>query len=446
MRTALTVLLCTTILFSFAACTDTPSVSFPSSAPTDSSNLSSSDLSSSDDSSSGSSADSSHTDSSIGGPSFPSDTESPDEEIIETPPPEDASVHWQHYCFSNLTEIQKTYYEAMYTAAIDMTKSWVALGPKSKDYKTDIAVVRNALVNDHPDIFWFPSYYATALGKDDEDSDVVLMYFSTSADSGPAYLITPGEKPVMEKELKKAVEKITKKVTAKDPYEIELQLHDLLCEQVEYSSDKSDPMIYTAYGALVNGRAICEGYSRAMQLLLAEFKIRSVTVTGIAGGEGHMWNAVELEDEWYHLDVTWNDTKGSTLSHEYFNLNDKLILADHSFSKNFDQFSPEELESGQVSFNTKKPDCTGTEHNYFNRSGFVYFPDATPALAAYLIRTDNRVVEVRFSDKAFRDRFYNDTEKYVSLLNDNLLTADPECNFYIGGISVSNMVLRLYKK
>ena len=429
------------IVISCAACNTTPSSSLPSSTPSQSFPISSTD-SSSDDSSS----TPSHTDSSIAGPSFPSEGDSPEDEIIENPPPEDDSVHGRHYCYLGLTENQKVYYEAMYTAAINMTKSWVALGPATKEYKTDVAVVRNALVNDHPDIFWFPAYYATALGKDGLGKSVVLMYFSTSSDSGPAFLVAPGEVYTMEKELEKAVKEITKKVTATDPYEIELQLHDLLCERVEYSDDKTDPMIFTAYGALVNRRALCEGYSRAMQLLLGEFGIRAITVTGTAGGEGHMWNAVELGGEWYHLDVTWNDTKGNVISHEYFNLSDELILEDHSFSKNYDQFTHEELESGTISFNTKKPDCTGTQHNFFNRSGFIYFPDNTPALAAYLIRQKDAMVEVRFSDLAFRDRFYGDTEKYVASINDALLAANPKADFYIGGISVSNLVLRLYKK
>ena len=53
-------------------------------------------------------------------------------------------------------------------------------------------------------------------------------------------------------------------VTASGHYEIELQLHDLLCGEAEYNDDADDPAIYTAYGALVNKKALCEGYSRAM--------------------------------------------------------------------------------------------------------------------------------------------------------------------------------------
>ena len=156
----------------------------------------------------------------------------------------------------------------MHTAVEDMFTSWVILGKLSDNYSNDILVARYALVNDHPDVFWLPPYYITAVGKDNASNPAALMMFSSSADIQPAFLVNRSEKAVMEEELMKAVLDITGQVTATDPFEIELQLHDLLCSRVEYSDDQTDSMIYSAYGALVNGKALCEGYSKAMQLLL----------------------------------------------------------------------------------------------------------------------------------------------------------------------------------
>ena len=196
-----------------------------------------------------------------------------------------------------------------------MFTSWVVLGELSENYVKDISVVRHALVADHPEVFWLPPYYITATGKDDNGNPAALMMFSSSADVSPAFLVKRSEKSVMEEELKKAVSDIASQVTATDPFEIELQLHDLLCKRVEYSTNQADPMIYSAYGALVNGKALCEGYSRAMQLLLHHFKIPCTTVTGVAEGEGHMWNQVSIGSKWYNLDVTWNDTSKDFISH-----------------------------------------------------------------------------------------------------------------------------------
>ena len=278
----------------------------------------------------------------------------PEEPITPTPEP---SIHANHYCYTFLSDIQKVYYDAMHTAVEEMQTSWIVLGPKSENYGADIAVVRDAIASDHPDIFWLPPYYVTAAGADTEGNPAALMMFSSSSELSPAYLISRGEKGYMEQELKEAVEEITSLVTSADPFEIELQLHDLLCERAEYSDDKSDPMIYTAYGALVNGKAVCEGYARAMQLLLHSVGIEATTVTGIAEGEGHMWNAVKINHKWYNLDVTWNDTVKDFLSYEYFNITDDEIAHDHAAAKDYTELITEGGFTGAELFNISKPLC-----------------------------------------------------------------------------------------
>ena len=56
------------------------------------------------------------------------------------------------------------------------------------------------------------------------------------------------------------------------------------------------------------------------------------TITGTAGGIGHAWNAVMLDDEWYMVDVTWDDpvpdTPGQVL-YGYFNITDEKMKQDH---------------------------------------------------------------------------------------------------------------------
>ncbi len=453
MKRIVALLLCAVLLFSFAACDDEHTTSLPSSAdpnpavPPTSSNMSS-DTPESEPVDSQDPVPppvSSEMNPSLSGPSSSLSGSNPEDQVVQPEAPESNSEHFSHHCYSKLTDIQKEYYEVMYNAVHNMQTGWIPLGKKGSDYNTDVAVVRNAIANDHPDIFWIPPYYATAVGNTAEGEPTVLVYFAVSADSEPSYLVSRSVAEQMKGALESAVNEITSAVTATDPYEIELQLHDLLCQRVEYSTDPADSMIYSAYGAIVNGKALCEGYSRAMQLLLGRFGITSVTVTGMGGGEGHMWNAVNLHGEWYHLDVTWNDTKGDTVSHEYFNLSDSAILLDHTFSKNYYEFAPEELSGGTVSFNIHRPVCENTEYNYFNRSGFVFFPDAIEALAGYLTIQSADVVEVKFSDNALRDAVYNNLNSYIEQLNATLSTSYPDCGFYIGGVSISSTVFRLYK-
>ncbi len=62
---------------------------------------------------------------------------------------------------------------------------------------------------------------------------------------------------------------------------------------------------YTAYGALVKRKAVCQGYSLAFELLMQQLGIPCVIVE--SDSMNHAWNAVQLDGAWYHVDVTWDD-------------------------------------------------------------------------------------------------------------------------------------------
>ena len=350
--------------------------------------------------------------------------------------------HTSHYCYPKLSDIQKQYYSAMHSAVLDMHSSWIVLGPLSDNYSADIAVARQAFVADHPEIFWLANNYVTAKGKDSNGNPAALLMFS-SADNTTSYLVTRSEKTHMEAELNKAVANIVSKVTATDPFEIEAQLLSLLCEKVTYSADPADPFKYSAYGALVNGRALCEGYSRTMQLLLSQFNIPCTTVTGIANGEGHMWNLVQISNQWYNLDATWSDTANNFVSFEYFNLTDADIALDHAFAKDFSEISPETLSG--VSFNITKPSCTATEYNYFSKRGFILTPDNTAELVSYIVSSADKTIEVKFKDQAFANQFKANAEAILTDINTRLAAIAPALPYYIGSYSPSTHTVKLQK-
>lgn len=84
------------------------------------------------------------------------------------------------------------------------------------------------------------------------------------------------------------------------------QIHDYLCEnvQLDYNSD----MMFTPYGALIEHKAVCNGYSSAFAAICREADIPCYQLWGEAGGGRHAWNIVRLEDgNWYEIDVLWDD-------------------------------------------------------------------------------------------------------------------------------------------
>lgn len=141
-----------------------------------------------------------------------------------------------------------------------------------------------------------------------------------------------------------------------DKYEQEKYVHDYIINHCTYVDPSESANANTVYGCLVEGKAACEGYSRAFQLVLNKLDIDNRIITGEGATDGvnyiaHMWNYVTLDDKGYFVDVTWDDPKGegAVLTHNYFNVNTNDILLRHR------------------SIMQSVPLCTDTEHNYFIR-------------------------------------------------------------------------------
>ena len=86
--------------------------------------------------------------------------------------------------------------------------------------------------------------------------------------------------------------------------EICLYLHDYLCKAFAYDTTYT---VYDAYTFLTEGTGVCQSYTLAYTALLSRFGIPVTYATGKDGNVGHIWNMVELDGEYYHVDVTWGD-------------------------------------------------------------------------------------------------------------------------------------------
>lgn len=100
-------------------------------------------------------------------------------------------------------------------------------------------------------------------------------------------------------------------------FQIVQALHDYLVRNCVYDRSAADEVISpsrTAYGALANGKAVCQGYSLAYKLLLRRAGVPAVYVG--SDSMRHAWNMVQMENNgWYHVDVTWDDPILHTSTH-----------------------------------------------------------------------------------------------------------------------------------
>ena len=86
------------------------------------------------------------------------------------------------------------------------------------------------------------------------------------------------------------------------------QAHNYIINNSKYDKDRSDNNIVnyksdTAFGTLLEGYSLCGGYTDTMELFLEDLNIKSYKIAS----ENHVWNAVYLNNAWYHLDLTWDD-------------------------------------------------------------------------------------------------------------------------------------------
>ncbi|MCQ2079445.1 MAG: hypothetical protein MJZ38_05270 [archaeon] len=103
-------------------------------------------------------------------------------------------------------------------------------------------------------------------------------------------------------------------------------IHDYLADTVTYTHETcvEDGSEYTAYGALVEHKAVCMGIAIAARMLLNRVGVDC----GCVSNKEHMWNVVRVDGIVCNLDVTW-DLKDEVRSYIYFNMSDRMIQKDH---------------------------------------------------------------------------------------------------------------------
>lgn len=128
----------------------------------------------------------------------------------------------------------------------------------------------------------------------------------------------------MKKETVKLADEVVSNLQASglSDYEKVMAVNEYLCNTVYYpdpigtyedGSDKYAYEAHTAYGALHDGSAVCEGYARAAGILLDKLGVGMDLEEGdVTDGRGaHAWNLAKVDGDWYQLDICWNDVAGS---------------------------------------------------------------------------------------------------------------------------------------
>ncbi len=179
-----------------------------------------------------------------------------------------------------------------------------------------------------------------------------------------------------------------------DDYVTERYLHDRLTAGCTYDNEaakEENRHSYlnsrNAYGALVKGKAVCSGYTRAMSLLLHRCGIPTQAVMG--DNDTHVWNLVVINGNSYHLDATWNDN-GDDGYHPYFNVTTKEVSQSRTIDNQLGGVRP----------------CTATKDSFSHRSGVYLTTPDREALARQLaarLRQGEEVIELQLTAASYAD-------------------------------------------
>ncbi|QAT48680.1 hypothetical protein EQM14_02180 [Caproiciproducens sp. NJN-50] len=267
------------------------------------------------------------------------------------------------------TDAERTLYQmigdSVYQVAVSKTEQGYAptgqIAVPGKLTEAQIRLVTTAYLDDHPEVFWIANAYSYGY----RNNQTILQLYSelTQSECNTALLAFNGK-------IQSIVQSIPSGLSEFDREEY---LFDYITNACTYDSaavnDSSDWKAFTAYGTLMDGKSVCEGYSRAMLLLCGYAGLSTVLIRGTGSGVGHMWNGIKIDGNWYHIDLTWCDS--TKLIYNYFNIDDQTIKLTHVIAPAASSLTDAQICGDSSIYNLTLPVCSSMKENYFIEKGIV---------------------------------------------------------------------------
>lgn len=299
---------------------------------------------------------------------------------------EEQLANYSEYYFNQLELDEKKMY-ARIDEAVEDKRERIFLGTQeAQGINGKIEKVLTAYFYDNPEFYYISNEY-TIITRDFRLFDYVILELEYLTDND--YEIKAGQvaiKEVIDDLLNDCIKQ------GMTDYEKELAIHDALVKHVtyyKYEDINNIPAIkHTAYGALVQKEAVCDGYAKAYKMLLKKVGIDSIIIGGRTENVAHAWNMVELDEKYYHVDVTSDklDEHGKHTIHAYFNITDETITKTHTIDKTF-----------------SVPESTDDEYSYYIKNKYyIKYEDNLYTMLKQIIsnQKDLDVLEIK-ADKRY---------------------------------------------
>lgn len=309
-------------------------------------------------------------------------------------------IDLRNYYYNKLTSQEQFSYNQVVGAVVSR-RSECALNGGSVERNQEIG---KAVVLENPEMVRYPGIFQGI-----STNGSIFLYYGDVDENR------------FNRKLDQLVNSIDEKLTATaSDYEVCKAIFDALGENLEYAYDvlekygqmerdnapmaekmqfmNSKSAAFTAYGAIVENKAICSGIAKAFRILCGKFNIPCACVEAESKGARHiphMLNAVEIDGKTLFVDLTngLKDKNLKALRYDYFLATRQIIEKEFAISSRFDIPCDEEGE------------------NYFvhNKKKFKTIYDMRRYLAAYTCSSTNKVIRLQYEgemcDDKLRDAF-----------------------------------------
>lgn len=299
------------------------------------------------------------------------------------------------YYYNHLSYHEQLIYNEIYQIIIQH-ETEVSISSIDQD---EINKVYNYVLYDHPEIFYVSGYSYIQHTMDDQ---------ITQIDLSPSYLYSLDEIETLQVMIDQYVTQCLQGIPEyADEYEKTKYVYEYLIMNTIYDLTAEDNQ--NIISVFINGKSVCQGYAKATQYLLNKLDIEATIVTGTIKEtkEGHSWNLVLINGEYYYMDTTWGDAYYATdnetdqqgkvpeISYDYLNITTNEILRTHSISSNI-----------------PVPECNSLQDNYYVHQGaYCTEVDAgqIESLFLYAYKNNSSYVTMKSADETV----YQDLEQFL---------------------------------
>lgn len=264
---------------------------------------------------------------------------------------------WE-YCYQYLDEPRQQWYRDIQKtlASMGQDQTLAVEGLEAGLAEEDIEQIFCYVLADHPEYFYVDGYRYTKYSRMDR---LIKIEFSGS------YIYDSQECTVRWNQIQEKTQELLEQAPdGEDDYEKVRYVYETLIRNTDYMLDAPDSQ--NLYSVLVNGASVCQGYAKATQYLLNQLGIPCVLVQGqVEPGEGHAWNLLCLDGEYYYIDTTWGD---ASYRQEEVDMGEGEWIP----QVNYDYLcvtTQQLLRTHTPGTDVPLPECTAIRDNYYVREG-----------------------------------------------------------------------------